>query len=93
MVPRFYFDIRAGGRLVPHDGGEDGFEFADIDAAEREAALTAAEIARDTLPGNHAAGEVKVEVRDAEGRRVLTVTMSMQIHRDSGTPPRRRRPF
>jgi hypothetical protein len=33
-MPRFYFDVRQGGRLVPQDG--DGFEFADLDAAERE---------------------------------------------------------
>jgi hypothetical protein len=90
-MSRFYFDIREGGRLIPHD--EDGFEFVNLDDAEREAALTALEVARDVLPTGKA-GEVKVEIRDDNGQHVVTVTVSVGIRREPGAPPpRRRRPF
>jgi hypothetical protein len=46
-VPRFFFDLREGVRFTPDD---DGLEFPNIDAAECEAADTAAEIGRDLLP-------------------------------------------
>lgn len=40
-MPRFYFDVREGARFIPDD---EGLEFANLDAAEHEAACTAAEI-------------------------------------------------
>ena len=46
-MPRFYFDVREGARFVPDD---EGMEFPDLDAAEREAAVSAASIGRDLLP-------------------------------------------
>ena len=46
-MPRFYFDVREGARFLPDD---EGVEFPDFDAAEREAAEAAASIGRDLLP-------------------------------------------
>jgi hypothetical protein len=46
-VPRFYFDVREGAQFIPDD---EGLEFDSLDDAEREAAITAAEIGRDRLP-------------------------------------------
>jgi hypothetical protein len=80
-MSQFYFDIREGGRLIPHD--EDGLEFANLDDAEREAGLTALEIARDVLPTGKA-GEVKVEVHDEQRQHVMTVTVSIGIRRQPG---------
>ena len=85
-MPRFYFDVREGSRFVPD---EVGLEFDSLDAAEREAAEAAAEIGRDRLPKGDTR-EVTVELRNDHGQRVLTVTVSMEIHRvdPSPAPPR-----
>jgi hypothetical protein len=42
-MPRFFFDVREGVRFTPDD---EGLEFPGIDAAEHEAAETAAAIGR-----------------------------------------------
>jgi len=81
-VPRFYFDLREGPRFIPDD---EGLEFADLDAAEREAAEAAAEIGRDKLPKG-GVRDVTVEVRNEHGQRVLTVTISMHIDRVAPPP-------
>jgi len=83
-LPRFYFDIREGARLVPDD---EGVEFPDFDAAEREAAEAAASIARDLLPKGDAR-EVTIEVRNEHRQRLLTVTVSMHIERVHPSPVR-----
>jgi hypothetical protein len=59
-MPRFFFDVREGVRFTPD---EDGLEFPDLNAAEREAATAAAEIGRDLLPKG-VARCVSVEVRN-----------------------------
>jgi uncharacterized protein DUF6894 len=84
-VPRFYFDIREGTRFIPD---ETGLEFDSLDAAEREAASAAAEIGRDQLPKGDARA-VTIEVRNEQGQRVLTVTVSMEVERvdPEPTPP------
>ncbi len=46
-MPRFYYDSREGSRFIPDN---EGLEFPDLDAAEREAATAAAETGRDWLP-------------------------------------------
>src|SRR3712207_1425051 len=74
---RFYFDIREGARFVPDN---EGLEFEGLDAAEREAAIAAAEIGRDRLPKGDAC-EVVIEVRNEHGQHVPTVTVSMQVER------------
>ncbi len=64
-------------------------EFPDLDAAEREAAVSAASIGRDLLPKGDAR-EVTVEVRNEHRQRILTVTVSMHLDRvhPSPEPPR-----
>jgi hypothetical protein len=76
-MPRFYFDVREGSKFIRD---EDGMEFPDFDAAEREAAETAAGIGRDLLPKG-TARDVTIEVRDERGQRVATVTVTMQVER------------
>jgi hypothetical protein len=80
-VPRFYFDVREGASFVPD---EEGLEFDSFEAAEREAAETAAEIGRDRLPTDDAR-EVTVEMRNEHRQRVLTVKVSIKI--DTVEPP------
>ncbi len=81
-MPRFYFDVREGARFIPD---EQGLEFASLDAAEQEAATTAAEIGRDRLPTGDAR-EITVEVRNEHRQRVLTATVSLEIHRVDPEP-------
>ena len=83
-MPRFYFDIREGARFAPDD---EGIEFPDFDAAEREAAEAAASIGRDLLPRGDAR-EVTIEVPNEHRQRVLTVTVSMHIDRVHPSPVR-----
>ena len=87
-MPRFYFDIREGARFIPD---ETGLEFDSLDAAEREAASAAAEIGRDRLPKGDTR-EITVELKNEHRHRVLTVTVSMEIHRvdPEPLPPRLR---
>jgi hypothetical protein len=81
-VPRFYFDVREGAGFTPD---EVGLEFDSLDAAEREAASAAAEIGRDRLPPGDARA-VTLEVKNAHRQRVLTVTVSLEIHRVDPEP-------
>jgi hypothetical protein len=81
-MPRYYFDIREGTRFVPD---EVGLEFDSLDAAERAAAETAAEIGREMLPKGDAR-EVTVEVRNEHRQRALTATASLEIHRVDPEP-------
>ncbi len=81
-MPRFYFDTREGSHFSPD---EEGLEFPDLDAAEREAAEAAAEIDRDRLPHGDAR-DVTVEVRNEHGQRVITVQVRMDIHRVAPPP-------
>jgi hypothetical protein len=76
-MPRFYFDVREGGRFAPD---EEGADFDSLDAAEHEAVCAAAEIGRDRLPKGDSR-EVTIEVRNEHRQRVLTITVSMQIER------------
>jgi hypothetical protein len=81
-MSRYYFDIREGTRFVPDAVG---LEFDSLDAAERAAAETAAEIGRELLPKGDAR-EITVEVRNEHRQRVLTITVSMQIERVEPPP-------
>ena len=82
-MPRFYLDVREGAGFIPD---EDSLEFASLEAAEREAACTAAEIGRNRLPTGDAR-EITVEVRNEHRQRVPTVKVSMEL--DRVEPPRR----
>ena len=55
-------------------------EFEDVDRAEREAAIAAAEIGRDQLPKGDAR-EITVEVRNEQNQQVTTVRVAMQVDR------------
>jgi hypothetical protein len=79
---RFYFDVREGKRFVPD---EEGLEFDSFEAAEHEAAETAAEIGRDRLPTGDTR-EITVEMRNAHRQRVLTVKVSMELDRVEPPP-------
>ncbi|MBQ0820617.1 hypothetical protein KBI52_10415 [Microvirga sp. HBU67558] len=81
-MPRFYFDVREGTSFTLD---EEGLEFDSLEATEREAATTAAEIGRDCLPKGDAR-EVTVEVRNEHHQRVLTVKVSMEIDRVEPPP-------
>ena len=81
-MPRFYFDVREGGRFAPD---EEGTDFDSLDAAEHEAVCAAAEIGRDRLPKGHGR-EVTIEVRNEHRQRALTITVSMQIERVEPPP-------
>ncbi len=81
-MSRYYFDIREGTRFVPD---EVGLEFDSLDAAERAAAETAAEIGRELLPKGDVR-EITVEVRNEHRQRVLTITVSVQIERVEPPP-------
>lgn len=74
-MPRLYFDVREGVSFIPD---EEGLEFASLDAAEHEAACTAAEIGRDRLPTGDAR-DVTVEVRNEHRQRVLTIKVAMEV--------------
>ena len=72
-MPRFHLDVREGSCFWPDD---EGSEFADLEAAEHEATVTAISIGRELLRhGNERA--VTVEVRDDQGERVTAVTMTV----------------
>ena len=81
-MPRFYFDVREGAQFIPDD---EGLEFDSLDAAEYEAARTAAEIGRDRLPKGDTRA-VTVEVRNEQGHRVLIVNLSMEVDRVEPPP-------
>jgi len=84
-MPRFYFDVREGSKFL---ADPDGLVFADLDAAEREAAETAGSISRDLLPKG-GARDVTIEVRDEHDQRVLTLRVRMDVERvvPSPVPP------
>lgn len=81
-MPRYYFDVREGALFTPD---QDGVVFDSLDKAEHEAARAAAEIGRDRLP-NGDSREIIVEVRNEHHQRVLTVTVSLEIHRVEPAP-------
>ena len=81
-MPHFFFDVREGVRFIADD---DGLEFPGIDAAEHEAAECAAAIGRDLLPKG-VARSVTVEVRNQQGQRVATATVTLAVDRVNPEP-------
>jgi hypothetical protein len=80
----FYFDVRDGTRFIPD---EEGTACRDLEAAERLAAESAAEIGRFTLPQSDARS-VTIELRNEHKQRVLTVTVTMNVERVHPQPTR-----
>ena len=76
-MPRFFFDIREGPRFTRD---HEGLTLRDLDHAEREAAIAAAEIGRDALPRGDAEA-IGIEVRDEDGRVAVAVMVSMRVKR------------
>ena len=64
---------------------EEGMECRDLDAAERLAAESAAEIGRDVLPDPRVR-DVTIELRNEHKQRVLTVTVTMNVERVHPSP-------
>jgi hypothetical protein len=85
-MPRFYFDLRDGEKFTPDVAG---VELDSLETAQRVAAEAPAEIAagigRDRLLQDDAQ-DVRVEVRNEHRQRVLTVTVSLEIHRVEPPP-------
>jgi len=67
-MPRFFFDTRDNGKILPDDVGVD---YADFQKVKDEAAKTLAEMAEYMLPGTEQR-RIGVDVRDANGRPLMT---------------------
>jgi len=76
-MPLFYFDVREGSTFIDD---EDGIEFPDLDKAEQEAIQAVVSIGKDRLPRGDTR-DVTVEVRDKDGKRVLTVSVALIVER------------
>ena len=74
-MPRFYFDVREGSRVTQD---EQGWDLADLEAAEHQARITAADIAREHLASGKF-DEISVEARDEHRKCILTVSASMRL--------------
>ncbi len=81
-MARYYLDIRDGEQLVH---GDEGSEFASLDAAVQGAVTSAGEIGRNLLAKGNTS-DIVIEVRNEHGQRVLTVTASMKIERHDPPP-------
>ena len=81
-MPRFYFDIREGQSFTED---YEGLDYPDVDRAEREACITAAEIGRDALPKGHVR-DIVVEVRNEHRQRVVTVRLRADVDRVTPEP-------
>lgn len=76
-MQRFFFDIIDNGQTSRDD---DGMEWSDLEAAQRDVLSTLAEIARDELcTGHHR--ELAIAIRDEDGRRRLTARLSLSVER------------
>ena len=72
-MPRFYFDFDdSGGTFID----EDGKEFADLDAAKREAFAALGDAGRD-FTRHPSGGHLTIRVRDSEGA-ILEVSATFE---------------
>jgi hypothetical protein len=78
-MPQFYFDVREGDHLI---SDHEGVELDSLDDAEEKAVYAAAQIGQNRLPRGEV-HQVAVEVRDESSQRVLAVTVSMKVYRDT----------
>lgn len=76
-MPRFYFDVSAGGHFTRDD---EGLEMESIKAAEDQAVRTAGEIALEVVP-KHPNSEVSIGIRDADGFLLFTVGVTTVVRR------------
>ena len=74
-MPRFYFDIREGNRLVPD---EDGLEFPTVNEARDDASRTLGQMMKEAMPdGQH--HDLAVEVRGDDKRPLLKVQITFEV--------------
>ncbi len=80
-MTRYYFDLREEDALVPD---EEGLELSNVQAAQAEAALSLADMARDAVRMSQGGRDHRmvVEVRDDKGR-VFDVKYTCLIHRNT----------
>jgi hypothetical protein len=83
-MPRYYFDVREGEKLTCDEEGE---QLSDVSAAEREAVLCAAHLAKELLTS--ASLHLAVEVRDERGEPVVRARVSLDVERVLAIAPRR----
>lgn len=76
-MPRYYFDLSdQNGRFVD----EEGMEFSDMDAMEREATQAMTDAARHSFQRPIKPAEIAIEVRDDAGP-VMRVRLTVEIER------------
>jgi len=71
-MPRFFFHARYGDALTEDP---EGAEWPDLDRARIEAIAAARALAADDLRGNRPARNVQIEITDAAGQRLATVSV------------------
>lgn len=77
-MPRFHFDIRENGRLIPD---EEGQEFAHGTDVRKEALTTGASIARDAFVAG-SANSIVVDVRE-DGTPFMKVSITLDVEEPS----------
>lgn len=80
-MPRFYFDIEDASGLTVD---ETGLDLPDLVAAEREAKLTLAEIAYDTIPIGEST-MLKISIRMQGDGTPSTIVVDTRTEREQGT--------
>ena len=80
-MPRYYFDVRDEEGISTDD---EGIEFRALEGAWMEAALSAAELAKERLPARlfHGDQQMTVDIRDERGPVIrVSVTFSVEPRR------------
>ena len=75
-MPLFYFDVYDNGQA---NVDEVGTELPDIHAARTEAVATLTSIADDRLPDDGPERDIAIDVRDADGKRIMRVSIHFEI--------------
>ena len=75
-MPRFYCDARCGDTAMQDDEGQ---EFADREAARKDAILMLSEAARGLPRAGGDQHEIVASVRDENGKPILTATLSLVV--------------
>ncbi|EIM31185.1 DUF6894 family protein [Microvirga lotononidis] len=76
-MPLFYFDVIEDEKVIRDDHG---VEYPDLEAAESEAARSAAEIGHDRFTKGNAR-EITVQVKDENRYLLLTVSVVMTVRK------------
>jgi hypothetical protein len=79
-MPRFYFHIKDGVRLVSDDVGK---ELKDVDEARRAAAMLASEVRMEITRPENLVKELHVEIEDENGRIVDRISLDQERPSDA----------